>query len=226
VNEPTSLVHSDPCAASFDADRSSAPDTLRLALNINRDIENGEMWESFLGLLAGALRLVAADRPVEVHGLPMQCRFKEHTDLDELDGLFASLTAVDGLRTIRHVPQDHRDVAAVIEACDVVISERLHAIVMAAALGRAVVGLPYDVKVHELVDQLALVDRSFDVNEPFAPEALAAAVLSTADASVAEGRRLSALADERRSEATVYFDEVRSWLRDPDRRGWPSATGD
>jgi len=225
ANERLDLVDSAsdrPVAAGEDT-AGTAPRALRLALNVNRDIENGDQWEPFLGLLADALRLVAERRPVELHGLPMQCRFKEHTDLDELDGLFESLADVDGLRTIRHTPEDHRDVAEVIERCDVVVSERLHAIVMAAVLGRAVVGLPYDVKVRELVDQLDLNDRSFDVNTPFDPEELAAAVIATGDESVAEGRRLSLLADTRRAEARAYFDEVRSWLIDPDRRGWPSA---
>lgn len=216
VNERNDLVA--PAAAADDTVDRRAP--LRLALNVNRDIENAAQWEPFVDLLAEALRLVAADRAVEIHGLPMQCRFKDHTDLDELDALFATLDGTPGLTTVRHEPEDHRDVAAVIERCDVVVSERLHAIVMAATLHRAVVALPYDVKVRQLVEQLGLSERSFDVNHPFCPAELAAAVLQTADHSVAEGRRLATRAEERRSAATEYFDDVRTWLQRPDRAPW------
>lgn len=216
VNERGDLVASERTAPDT-ADR-RAP--LRLALNINRDIENAAQWEPFVDLLAQALREVAADRPVEVHGLPMQCRFKDHTDLDELDALFATLDGTPGLSTVRHKPSDHRDVAEVIEMCDVVVSERLHAIVMAATLHRAVVALPYDVKVRQLVEQLGLTERSFDVNHPFCPSQLAATMLATADRSVAEGRRLATRAEERRSAAAEYFDDVRAWLQRPDRTRW------
>ena len=219
ANDAGRLAPSAPLA--LDPRPGAAP--LRIALNVNRDIEDASAWEPFTRSLVEALRLAGAERPIEVHGLPMQCAFKQRTDLDELDRLFEQLDGAPGVRTVRHAPADHREVAAIIEACDVVVTERLHAIVMASVLGRAVVGLPYDVKVRELVDQLGLVERSFDVNRHVDPAALAAAVLDAADHGEREGRRLAALATSRRCQALVYFSDVRTWLERPDRRGWPTT---
>lgn len=189
-----------------------APDgdrPIRIALNLNRDIENGDNWDTFLAKLAETIEQVSKVVPVEIHALPMQIRFKEHDDLTVISSFFEAL---DDVATITHRPVDHRDVARIISQCDVVVAERLHAIVMAAILGRATVGLPYDVKVRELVSQLQLDDRSIDVNQPFDADVLAEMILRTIRERENEGQRLSALAATLRRELDDYFGELRGWL--------------
>ncbi len=126
--------------------------------------------------------------------------------------------------SVIHHPSDHAEVGRIIADCDVLVAERLHALVIAATLGRASVALMYDVKVRELVEQLGLSDRAVDINRPFDPTALADMILDTMDNAVGEGGRLAHRAAGLRSEASDYFDDVRSWLRRPDRTGWPAAT--
>ncbi len=198
----------------------SAARPVRIALNLNRDIENGAQWEPFLDLLEEALRLVAATTPIELHALPMQSRFKEHHDLRVLEDFLARLP--DVASTV-HRTEHHVDVGRILADCDVVVSERLHAIVIAATLGRACVALMYDVKVQELVEQLELVDRAVDINTPFDPASLAAMIVAAADDAESEGSRLAGRAAELRADVSQYFDDVRAWLEDPTGTGWSMA---
>ena len=193
---------------------------VRIALNLNRDIENGSQWEPFLDLLEEALRLVAATTPIELHALPMQSRFKEHHDLRILEEFLARLPEV---ASIFHDTEHHVDIGRIIADCDVVVSERLHAIVIAAILGRATVALMYDVKVQELVEQLELVDRAVDINTTFDPASLADMIVGAVDDDGGEGRRLAARAGELRSDASQYFDDVRAWVEEPSAAGWSMA---
>lgn len=184
---------------------------IRLALNLNHDIANGANWETFTAQLTEAIRIVAHHRPLELHALPMQCGFKDNDDLAMITQLFRRLETVS---SIVHQPKDHWEVASIISNCDVVVSERLHAIVLAAIVGRPVVALPYDVKVSQLTGQLGLDRRSFDVNRPFDPEALAGAILAAADDS-AESERLTGIAELNRQHLEQHFDQLREWVRQP-----------
>ncbi len=191
-----------------------------IALNLNYDIENGENWELFLDLLEQALRLVATKTSIELHALPMQSTFKEHHDLQVLEEF---LSRVPDIVSVVHRPEDHAEVGRIIADCDVLVAERLHALVIAATLGRASVALMYDVKVRELVEQLSLNDRAVDINRPFDPTSLADVILDTMENAIGEGGRLAHRATGLRAEASDYFGDVRGWLRRPDRSGWPAA---
>ena len=115
--------------------------------------------------------------------------------------------------------------ATIITGCDLVVSERFHAIVVAAILGRPTVGLLYDVKVAELADQLGIDDRSVDINAPFDPAALADTIVATVALGTDEGVRLGPQADTYRAELIDHFGDVRRWLADPaGHRTWSTIT--
>lgn len=137
---------------------------LRIALNLNADIENPDNWEYFQANLAAALAGVARGRAIELHGLPMQSKGKERDDATVLRAFAAR---IPGVTWVEHHPVTHVDVARLIDACDLVISERLHAIVIAAILGRPAFVLAYDVKVRELAGMLGLGAAWVDINIPF-----------------------------------------------------------
>ncbi|STZ60667.1 polysaccharide pyruvyl transferase family protein [Mycolicibacterium tokaiense] len=187
---------------------------LRIALNLNKDVDVADEWELFLDRLVQALNLVAQAHRVEFHALPMQCAFKSGTDLDVLQAVLARLHAPVCI----HAPDDHHEVASIISDCDLVVSERLHAIVMSVVLGRPVVALPYDIKVRHLVTQLGIKERSFDVSAALDPERLAAAILDTVADSGRETDRLAAVAAAKRHDAARGFSALRSWVAAPTRR--------
>lgn len=137
---------------------------LRVALNLNFDIENPDNWELFLERLAAGLELVNANHPIELHALPMQVGFKQHDDGEILDAFAARVPEIP---MHRHELRTHSDAARLIESCDLLVSERLHAIVMASILGVPSYVLAYDVKVRELAGMLGLESWSTDINEPF-----------------------------------------------------------
>ena len=150
----------------------------------------------------------------------MQCGFKSGTDLEVLEEVLGRLEAPVRI----HAPADHREVASIIAACDLVVSERLHAIILSVVIGCPVIALPYDVKVRELAAQLGIEDRSFDVSADLEPGALAAAILRTVDDQGSERDRMAAVAAAKRQEAASGFAAVRAWVAAPVRR-WelPSA---
>ncbi|MCH9731010.1 MAG: polysaccharide pyruvyl transferase family protein [Actinomycetia bacterium] len=189
--------------------------TLRIALNLNKDVDVADEWERFLDRLVAALGEVADARPVEFHALPMQCGFKSGTDLEILEEVLGRLDAPVCI----HAPADHHEVASIIAGCDLVVSERLHAIILSVVIGCPVVALPYDVKVRELASQLGIEERSFDVSADLDPGALAAAILRAVDDSGAERDRMAALAAAKRHDAASGFAALRSWVAAP-RRTW------
>ena len=137
---------------------------LKVALNLNYDIENPDNWETFQENLADALRMLDQQYALEVHTLPMQSQFKPMHDARVLAEFKARVPEID---VHLHNVETHCDAAAIINECDVLLSERLHALVMAAILGKPFVGLLYDVKVAELVAGLQMQEYSVDINHPF-----------------------------------------------------------
>ena len=186
--------------------------TLRVGLNLNRDIAVPERWDDFVGELRQAVQALASTRKIELVGIPMQTGFKRDDDREMLEAFFASVPSVPS--TIVEA-DDHLDIAHAVAACDVVVAERLHCLVIASILGRPAVALSYDPKVDELIAQLGLEGRSVDVNTGFEPEDLAAMV-HAASSGKAEGERLARVADDLRSQAAPSFAQVREWI---DRHG-------
>jgi len=182
---------------------------LRIALNLNYDIENPDNWELFLERLASGLEQVHANHPVELHALPMQVGFKQHDDAEILDAFAARVPAIP---MHRHELRTHVDAAQLIENCDLLVSERLHAIVMASILGVPSYVLAYDVKVRELAGMLDLASWTTDINEPFAAtefaDRLSALIEQRADVGVHVRDRSAALGVEARRN----FDTARQWV--------------
>lgn len=193
---------------------------IRIAINLNKDVDVADEWDAFLDRLVVSLNQVAATRPVEFHALPMQCSFKIGTDLEVLRDVLRRVDAPVHF----HAPADHDHVAAIIAECDLVVSERLHAIVMSAILGCPVIALPYDVKVRELAAQLGIRERSFDVSADLDPAELTAAILHTLDNAERERRRLLMVATAKRRTSVAAFAAIRAWVAAPTRTWESSAT--
>jgi polysaccharide pyruvyl transferase WcaK-like protein len=175
---------------------------LRIALNLNFDIENPANWETFQRLLAETLKLLAEERPLEIHTLPMQSHFKAMHDALVLEEFRARIPELD---VIIHLVEDHREAAAVIAQCDLLLAERLHALVMAAILGKPFYALMYDVKVRELVDGLGMSAHAVDINHPFDPAHLAAGIEAVLANAEPIGCHLQQRSSALRQDLAVYF---------------------
>lgn len=168
-------VFVNPPAAFVDVARrpGAATGKLQVALNLNYDIENPSNWETFQQNLADALRALHVEQPLAIHAVPMQSAFKAMHDGRVLAEFRARIPEIE---MHLHQPEDHRAAAAIIDRCDLLLSERLHALVMAAILGKPFLALMYDVKVQELVAGLGMSEYAFDINQPFEPLAMKARV--------------------------------------------------
>lgn len=181
---------------------------VKVAINLNRDIENPDNWELFLERLAEGLLALHAQQPIELHALPMQTGFKEHDDAEVL-GQFAD--RVPGIVMHRHQLSTHGDAARLIADCDVLLSERLHAIVMASIIGVPSFALAYDVKVVELAAMLGIEAHSIDINHPFPADAISSGLGALIADRVALGEQVRDRSAELRVEARANFVAAREW---------------
>ena len=184
-------------------------DPVRVALNLNFDIENPDNWELFLDRLATALVRVHERRPIEVHALPMQAGFKEHDDAEVLQEFS---TRVPSIRFVDHELTSPADAARLIHSCDVLVSERLHAIVMASILGVPSFVLAYDVKVRELASMLGLVPWSVDINEPFDADDVGDRILDLIEQRESVAAEVHRHSAELGQKARRNFESARQWV--------------
>jgi polysaccharide pyruvyl transferase CsaB len=194
-------------------DRPSAPsgDPVRIAVNLNHDIAQPEHWDHFLAVLADVLVRQANARPIEVHGLPMQSRGKSNDDATVLRALMARIPEV---AFVEHRPETHVDAARIIAACDVVLSERFHALVMAAILGVAPFALSYDVKVRQLATQLGIEDFCVELDGNLTADDLDARLTEVLKDHGGYGDRARERARLLGDQARADFADVRTWLAD------------
>lgn len=186
----------------------AAHGVVKVAINLNRDIENPDNWELFLERLAEGLLALHAQQPIELHALPMQTGFKEHDDAQVL-AEFAD--RVPGIVMHRHQLSTHGDAARLIAGCDVLLSERLHAIVMASIIGVPSFALAYDVKVVELAAMLGIEKHSIDINHPFPADEVSNGLGALIADRTAIGAQVRERSAELRVEARANFEAAREW---------------
>lgn len=191
------------------APRTLASEPLRIALSLNHDIEVPENWAHVVATLGAAFRELALRRPIQVHGLPMQSRGKEHDDASVLREFAAGLPEVE---FIEHLPATPGDVARLVESCDLLIAERLHALITAAKLGIPVVPLVYDIKVREAAAALGVDALGIDLGGPFTADQVIASVLAVADDRPAASARLAERVAELTQRGRLGFESARAWL--------------
>ncbi|MCP4141810.1 MAG: hypothetical protein GY755_16305 [Chloroflexi bacterium] len=141
---------------------------IRVALNLNYNIENPEFWDSFIQNLAEGFKKVHEQYPLEIYALPMQSGYKENNDLELLKDF---QTRIPEIRIFLHKPATTLDMGDVLRLCDFVVAERLHTCISAAILGVPVLPLVYDVKVRELVKILGVESFGLEIDAKFSANA-------------------------------------------------------
>lgn len=187
------FVHDASSFAIKQADEQEATGKLKIALNLNFNIENPDNWDLFIESLARSLREIYDLRPFEIHALPMQSHFNPHNDLKVLT---AFRDKIPGIEVILHEPATPCDMAQIIATCDLVVAERLHSLITAAILHKPFVSLTYDVKVRELAKMLGMDKFAIDINQPFASSTLTHKVLTLSE----QQHRITTHLKERTSE--------------------------
>ena len=198
VNEARSI------APIRDSQHGEAP--LRIALNLNYNIANPENWNFFLDNLAVALNAVGARHELEIHALPMQTQFNPDNDLKVLQSF---RDQIPDLNMIMHEPETAADVARILGECDLVVAERLHALVLASILQKPFVALMYDVKVQELTSYLHMEELAIDINRPFEARDLAMNIMEALDQRPAIVANLSTQVSAAAEQLSSYFARVK-----------------
>lgn len=178
---------------------------LKIALNLNYNIENPEHWDNFIDNLAQGLKSVNERHPIEIYALPMQSRFNPQNDLVMLRAFREKVPESD---MILHEPLTHHDAAEIIAQSDMLVGERLHALIMAAILGTPIVPLVYDVKVREMVKYLGMERFAIEIDERFDHAALTSRVLALSEQRHDVSSRLRTRTSELREELRGYFQMI------------------
>jgi polysaccharide pyruvyl transferase WcaK-like protein len=207
---PDAVFVTPPCELGAPAAAPRSPTgKLRIALNLNYNIENPANWPTFMQNLADGLRLLHGAQPIEIHALPMQSQFNPENDWKMLA---AFKERVPGIDFHLYRPTTFHEAAAIIASCDLLLAERLHALVMAAILGKPFLALVYDVKVRELVAGLEMAAYAINVNQPFAPELLAQRAATLQQEAAAVQQHLLLRSTALRNELNDYFRLLRQRL--------------
>lgn len=139
-----------------------------IGLNLNHDISTPENWGHVVDTFTEVLRRLANQYPtLVVHTIPMQSKGKLHTDKVVLHDLARSLPEVT---FVEHEPDTVEDVISILDKCDLVVSARLHALILSAMRNIPIVPLMYDVKVRELARTLGLGAVSVDLDTELDPD--------------------------------------------------------
>jgi polysaccharide pyruvyl transferase CsaB len=180
---------------------------IRIALNLNYDIENRDAWEPFITNLAGALTELNQIMPIEIHALPMQSKFKANDDLSVLREFSKHIPEIS---YVLHNPQTAQAAAGIICNMDMVLAERLHTLVISAILGKPFFGLVYDVKVQELVDYLGMEKYSININKPFNAHDVTDGIQSVISQRVSIHEHLVERSANLRRKLDGYFSELKA----------------
>ena len=109
---------------------------------------------------------------------------------------------------VLHEPLTPQDAAEIMVRCDMLVGERLHALITAAILGIPIVPLVYDVKVREAMKLLGTEDFAIEIDEHFDHAALTSHVLALHERRDHVSSCLKTRASELREEAREYFEMI------------------
>ena len=180
---------------------------IRIALNLNYDIENRAAWEPLMTNLSAALTQLNQSTCIEVHALPMQSKFKANDDLSVLREFSKR---IPNIPFVVHDPQTAQEAAEIIAGMDMVLAERLHTLVISSILGKPFFGLIYDVKVKELISYLGMSEYSLDINQPFEAGRLTCGIERVLNDREQISTHLIHRSTELRAQLGRYFDELKA----------------
>lgn len=172
----------------------NAGDARTIGINLCRNISNNSNWSYFLQQLANDVTRLHHQNPrLRFVGIPMQFDVASNNDSAALQQLTDMIhAAAPGVHFEIAAPKSLKALAATIESLDVMLAERLHALILSLIVGVPVVALEYDVKVSGLVKDLGLHGQGIDINAAFQPGSFFDAVTGIctnykqAEATVAE----------------------------------------
>jgi len=199
ANQPAKFGH-------VTTEDSADENKIKIALNLNYNIENSDNWQLFLERLALSLKDVHPHQPIEIHALPMQAGFKPNTDLEVLETFRKQIS--DDIEMVLHKPTTPLEIGRIISECDLVVAERLHSLVIATILQKPFVALIYDVKVQQLIEFLSMDQYAIDINQPFDHTVLTSHILNVYSERKKITERVAGKADDARGSLGQYFETL------------------
>lgn len=186
-------------------------DVIKLAVNLNFDVENEGGWEIFLENLAKAISIFSKkSKGIEIIGLPMQSYFKEKNDHLILDELKNKLNKLGVYNFTNKKLNNKEEVIRIMEDCDLVICERFHGLVLSVICKKPALALIYDNKVNSLVKYLGIDEYSIDINMETTAELIAEKINKTIIDKIKIENIFSEKGDELKIKIDSYFNYLRN----------------
>lgn len=196
--------------------RVSQESVRQIAINVTRNISQPSNWGYFFGELAESIIKLAAMYPdAKLVGVAMQ-EHESANDYELLSELNAKLQdagvhiQIPRLRTITEVAQ-------IINESDLLIAEKLHAIILSAILHKPFVGLEYDVKVKGVCKDLGMDKYSVDICSKFPHDAIFKAAVDVLKKRQSIKEELAIVTRASQKTALDFFALLRSQVRKDDK---------
>jgi polysaccharide pyruvyl transferase WcaK-like protein len=185
-----------------------------IMINVTRNIGNPDNWAYYYDRLKDSLvRLDEVYSGVKFVGLAMQ-EHESANDYELLRLLKQDLVALRPKISFE-IPRldDAKEVARVIDASDLIIAEKLHAVILAAILCKPFVALEYDVKVKGVCSDLGMSGYSVDICSKFPKDAILTAATRVWEQIDTIQTKLIAVSLSQRQKSQLAFAELRAKLR-------------
>lgn len=224
IKKPFSLisdaVFSDPAALAMPHNNPILPgsqsgQTIKIGINICRNIDNPANWPSFFRALSEALRELNQKIPnIEYVGLPMQYDTISSNDYLELHKLAKVLIQKDPLINFSLTkPDNYKELVELINGVDIVVAERLHSLITATILHKPFVALSYDDKVEGYITDLGVEMPVIDISKPVSARDIENSIAQVIKDRDHYSQGLMEVAKEKSNQAIEFFNQLHTQLK-------------
>jgi len=185
-----------------------------IGVNLCRNISNNQNWSYFVDQLATDLLQLHRQNPTaRFVGIPMQFDVSDNNDSTTLEELAWLVRAsAPGVDFSISAPRNLHELAATIDSVDMLLAERLHALILGMVIGVPVVAMEYDIKITGLVKDLGLNELGIDINQHFKPGSFLRAITAAAKKYHQHRAAVASTYTVNHEQATLSFAQLKEAL--------------
>ncbi|MDX9913948.1 MAG: polysaccharide pyruvyl transferase family protein [Candidatus Moranbacteria bacterium] len=191
----------------------SLMDVHKIGFNLCRNISKPAVWNNFIIEMMNFFEILFNYNPdIEIIGLPMQQNYScdDYKTLNEFQIQLKKRLPRIKIKILR--PKEAKEVAKIINDCDLMIVERLHGAVLSTIIHVPFISLEYDVKVKSYLAEIDFKDNGVDISESFDAREVFGKVKTVAENYSKQVCKLKSVSSEKKFLADKYFIQLREDL--------------
>jgi polysaccharide pyruvyl transferase CsaB len=181
---------------------------IRVVINICRHINNENNYTYFIENFKQVISLLSElNNNIEFICLPMQILLPDNNDQEELQKLFS-----DSHLDFKFVlPDSLSEIADVIQSADLVISSRLHLVILSILFEKNIIALEYDKKVTHLLSDNGISAQGVQINKKFDTSEVASLILNSINNHTVNDR-IKKIKAENYEDLHLYVSELKELI--------------